>query len=56
VIWEYSNTYEGETISVKLKAEEVDNYITWEMLWNYEGSEGPNYSEFPVLQGRTGLD
>lgn len=54
-IWNYSYSYQGESIDITLKAEDDGVRVFWEMLWSYEG-EGQSFTDYKVLEGQVAHD
>ena len=55
-VWEYSYSYEGETIDIRLVAEETGNSVVWEMLWSYDDGQGNSFSDYKVIEGEVAND
>ncbi len=56
-IWEYSHTYEGESVSVRLVAEEVnDNEIKWELYISGTYSDGESFDNYKFMEGTVATD
>lgn len=54
-VWNYSYSYQGESIDITLKAEDNGVNINWEMLWSYEGEE-ESFTDYKVFEGQVALD
>lgn len=54
--WNYDYTFEGQSVSITLIAEEVDNFIEWEMLWSGDDGQGNSFEDYRLVEGRTAVD
>ncbi len=54
-VWNYSYSYQGETVDITLTAEDNGVIIFWEMLWSYEGEE-QTFTDYKVLEGQVATD
>lgn len=51
-VWEYSNTYQDESVSVRLIAESTgDNTIHWEMFISSESSDTTRFDNYKFMEG-----
>lgn len=55
-IWEYTYSYEGESVSIKLTAEKNGDFIDWEMLWSFDDGQGTSITDYSVVTGSTASD
>lgn len=49
-IWEYTYSYENETVSIKVTAEEVSNGYQWAMFWSYDDGE-TSFEDYKMMEG-----
>ncbi|MEQ8525710.1 hypothetical protein [Gracilimonas sp.] len=54
-VWEYTYSYQGESASVSLIAEESDGFINWEMTWTIDSQEF-SLENYTILEGRVATD
>lgn len=54
-VWNYSYSYQGESVDITLKAEDDGARVFWEMLWSYEGDE-QSFTDYKVLEGQVAKD
>lgn len=54
-VWDYTYSYEGESVSVVLTSRETGNDFLWDMTWSYQGNQ-ESFDDYTVIEGRTAKD
>jgi len=55
-IWEYSYSFEGQSVSIKLIAEESGDFVDWQMLWSFDDGQGNSYTDYRLVEGSIAKD
>ena len=55
-VWEYSQSYEGESVSIRLIAESTDDGIYWQMILNSDTEDGENFDDYLFMEGTVSED
>jgi len=55
-VWEYSYSFEGQSVSIELISEEIGDFVEWDMLWSADDGQGNSYTDYRVVEGRIKKD
>ena len=55
-VWSYDYSYEGESVSIRLTAEENGNFIDWKMYWSYDDGQGNAVTDYLMVEGSIASD
>lgn len=55
-IWEYSYSFDGQSVSVVLTAEDTGNFVDWEMLWSVDDGQGNSFDDYRIIEGSIAKD
>jgi hypothetical protein len=55
-VWTYTFTYEGQSVEMKITAEEVAAGWKWAMFWSYDDGQGNSFEDYKVIEGTTSKD
>ncbi|MGD8748182.1 MAG: hypothetical protein PVI44_06915 [Balneolaceae bacterium] len=53
--WEYAYSYEGQSVEVRLTAQEANDGYNWAMYWSYDGVE-TSFADYKILEGTSSAD
>ncbi len=54
--WSLSETYEGQTVEIRLTADESESETAWAMYWTFDDGEGNSYEDAEILEGTVAND
>ncbi|MTI88364.1 MAG: hypothetical protein FH748_10380 [Balneolaceae bacterium] len=55
-VWEYTYSYEGASVSIKLTAQENNSEVSWAMYWSYNDGQGNSFEDYKMIEGKNALD
>lgn len=54
--WEYNNSVEGQSATIQLVGQEVDDTMNWAMFISYDDGEGNSVQDYKIVEGQIATD